>query len=479
MGRRKWILVGSAAAGLVVAAIVLWARAQAGSSSAQELQTAAVTRGTVEEVIDAGGVIELPQVASLTWRTSGTVARVHVAVGDAVRAGDVLIELDPDTLEASVVQAQAELLVAQEALDELLAGPTQQQIAAAQLRLAQAQDALREAQYNRTVQQQGNRASSDTIAAAQANVVLAQDAVDRAQGEYNQVYGLQGDDPARAGALIRLVSARQSLLKAQRTLDWYLGKPTAIQQALLDAQVASAEAEVKVAQQALEELHNGPDPAEVAVARARVASAREIAGRAQLVAPFDGTVVTIETMPGDLVSSGTLGVVVADLSRYEVQVSVSEVDVGRVAIGQEATLTVDALPGKALTGRVVDVSFLGTSNQGVVTYPATILLQEVDPGLHPGMTAAVSIVVERREDVLVVPNRAVQASAGQKVVRVLFEGHQISVPVTLGLIGDTMSEVAEGALKEGDVVVLNTSSTSQTTFQQPGGGIFAVGGFRP
>ncbi len=478
MTKRKWIAVGVGLAAVAAAAgLVLRSRAQEAAAAAQAVQTATVSRGTVIQAIDAGGMIELPRVSSLTWRTTGVVGTVHVAVGDSVKAGDVLMELDPGTLEASVVQAQAELLAAEEALAALLAGPTEEQLAAAQLRLAQARDALREAEYNRTVLQQGHRASADTIAGAQASVVLAQDAVERAEDEYNRLSGLPSDDPARAAALLRLVSARKSLQSAQRTLDWYLGHPTEIQQALLDAQVAAARAEVEAAQQALAKLQEGPDPLEVAAARARVAAAAEIAGRARLVSPIDGTIVSIETMPGDLVSSGTLGVVVADLSRFEVEVSVSEVDVASVAVGQKAALTVDALPGVELVGHVERVSFLGTSNQGVVTYPVTVVVDDPDPGLRPGMTAAVSIIVQERRNVLVVPNRAIQTSAGQKIVRVLYEGQPISVPVTLGLIGDSTSEVVEGALKEGDVVVLNTSGTSQTTLERPGG--FFMGGFGP
>ncbi|MEW6567456.1 MAG: efflux RND transporter periplasmic adaptor subunit [Chloroflexota bacterium] len=479
MTKRKWILLASGVAALAVALLVVRAWAQGGNRDTQDLQTATVSHGTVAEVVDAGGTIEVPLVSTLVWCTSGRVGTVCVEIGDRVKAGDVLMELDPETLEASVVQAQAELLAAQEELEQLLAGATEQEVAAAQLRLAEAQEALHDAQYNRTVLQQGNRASSDTIAGARASVVLAQDVVDRAQAEYDQYSGRPSDDPARAAALLRLVAARQSLLSAQRTLDWYLGKPTEIQQAVLDAQVASAEAEVEAAQQALEDLQDGPDPVDVAAARARVASAQDLADQARLVAPFDGTVVGIYTASGDLVSSGTSGVVVADLSRYEVQVSVSEVDVERIAVGQEATLSLDALPDQDFVGRVEDVSFLGVSNQGVVTYSVTIVLDDPDPALRPGMTAAASIVVERHEDVLVVPNRAIQTSAGQKVVHVLFEGRVIEVPVTLGLIGDTTSEVLEGALKESDVVVLNTSSTSQSTTFGPGPGIFGVGGFGP
>jgi RND family efflux transporter MFP subunit len=197
----------------------------------------------------------------------------------------------------------------------------------------------------------------------------------------------------------------------------------------------------------------------------------------QLVAPFDGTVVAVESAVGDLVGNNTDGVALADLSHYEVQVSVSELDVESIVVGQEASLTVDALPGQAFVGRVAYVPLAGESTQGVVTYPVTIGVGDPDPALRPGMTAAVSIIVERHENVLVVANRAIQVSAGQRTVTVIYQGQQISVPVTLGLVGDTNSEIAEGALQEGDVVVLNASSAAQSAATFGGPGVFGV--FRP
>jgi hypothetical protein len=98
---------------------------------------------------------------------------VHVEVGDVVSAGEVLMELSPDSLESSIVQAEAELAAAEQDLDEILAGPSATDLAAAELRLANARDSVHDAEYNRTVLQQGNRASGDTIAAARASLVLA------------------------------------------------------------------------------------------------------------------------------------------------------------------------------------------------------------------------------------------------------------------------------------------------------------------
>jgi hypothetical protein len=112
----------------------------------------------------------------------------------------------------------------------------------------------------------------------------------------------------------------------------------------------------------------------------------------------------------------------------------------------------------------------------------TIALDQTDKQIRPGMTANVTVVVEQRDNILLVPNRAVRASGKQKIVNVLLDGKSTPVNVTLGMSGDTQSEVVSG-LNEGDVVVVQqtTTTTSQGGggFGGPGGGFGGPGGFRP
>jgi multidrug efflux pump subunit AcrA (membrane-fusion protein) len=121
---------------------------------------------------------------------------------------------------------------------------------------------------------------------------------------------------------------------------------------------------------------------------------------------------------------------------------------------------------------------IGTVSQGVVNYPVTVRVTDADEEIRPGMTASVTIVVDQVEDALLVPNRAIRTSAGQRTVTVLFEGQQITVPVTIGLVGDSLSEVTGSQLREGDVVVINvaTSSTTSSGSQQSGTFIRSGGG---
>jgi HlyD family secretion protein len=217
-----------------------------------------------------------------------------------------------------VTAAQLELVGAEQALDKIheQAGVMAAQ---AQVDLAEAQEELRKARYAWDVQQQGNRASQSTINGAEARLLLAEDALDRAQEAYGDVSGRDEDDLRRALALTELAGAQHDYDAALRDVNWYKGKPTEIQQAMLDADVAMAEARVQQAQQDWEDRQAGADPDEVALAEARLANARAQSMAAetaladlQLQAPFAGTVAHVALKEGELVAAGQVGVVIAD-----------------------------------------------------------------------------------------------------------------------------------------------------------------------
>jgi len=189
------------------------------------------------------------------------------------------------------------------------------------------------------------------------------------------------------------------------------------------------------------------------------------------VAPFDGTVGDIYAEVGQWVGASTQAMALVDLSRLDLAITLAEVDVPKVQAGQEAEITLDAEPGAVFTGTVTEIDLVGTTTQGVVSYAATVSISHPTDTLRPGMNASVSIILAQRENVLVVPNRAVRTTGTRRTVTVLYEGQLIDVPVTLGLSGDTQSEVVSG-LQEGDVVLIGTTTTTT-------GGGAGLGGLGP
>ena len=496
------------------------------TTATANLQTATLERGTVVAAVNAAGTINVPQSAALTWRVSGTVGEVRVKLGDHVSKGDVLMTLDPASAPASVIQAQSELIAAHAALDELL-HPTDLSKANAQKAVLEAQEALVKAQ--RTLTNTANplgpgllTAVSDAqlaLETAQANLQLTnvssdatthqnavfatnyarrqyedaqaklatypgaqdlQDAVDRAYTNYqiqlnNQLAIELRMSTDQANKTAAVTKAQDSYNTAVANVSAAQKGPDQSKLALANVNVAVAQANLAVAQQKLEQLSN-PDPRDISAAQARVLTAQTTVNSMQLVAPFTGTVIALTSRAGDVVDNAQAALTLADISTFKINVDVAEVDINRITVGQLVNLTADAAPGQAFTGQVSEVAYTGKSQQGVVTFPVTIVITNPDPALKPGMTAAVGIVTDQRADVLLVPNRALRVSGGQRTVTVLFEGQQISVPLTLGLSSDTMTEVVSGAVKEGDTVVVSQSTT--TTGNTGGGflGIFGGGG---
>ncbi len=451
---KRWITLLIIGVVVVAAAVgvVLSRRAQQ-QASTEGLQTVEAATGPLTALVGATGAVRANQSATLVFQTSGIVDRVRVAVGDRARRGEELVTLAASSLPQQVILAQADLVEAQRALDNLLHSDLT--AAQAQLAVAQARDEVHDAEYNRTVNQQGNRGSAETINIAEARVLLAQQRLDQARDIYDRFSGADASDPNRAYALTAYGAARDALRSEQRTYNWYLAAPNEIDQLLFDANVAIAHAHLDDAQRELERLQNGPDPADLAAAQARVDAAQAAIDLAHLTAPFPGTITRVDVMPGDLVSVGTVAMTLDDLSRLLVDVEVSEVDINRVAAGQPVSLTFDGIPGRTYTGQVTEVGLTGTLAQGIVNFQVTVEILDADESVRPGMTAAVNIVVEQIEDVLLVPNRAVRVQDGQRIVYVLRNSQSVAVPIVLGASSDAESQVVEGDLAVGDLIVLN------------------------
>jgi HlyD family secretion protein len=452
---KRWILIAGILAGLAMAGYVGFSSLAASRQSQMlaNLQTSRLEIGDLTATIGATGRVRARQSATLTFQTSGMVEQVVVSSGEQVFKDQLLATLEHASLPSSLILAEADLTAAQQALDELLQSDSA--LAQAQLSLAQAREAYDKAQRRYITQQGGNRATDETITGAEASLVLAEQQVDQAQDNVNRLSNLPSDDPRRAAAEKALYDARRARDQAKATLNWYTGQPTDIDQAILQAELRRAEAAMRDAEREWDRLKDGPPDSDVAAARARVAAAQSLLNQRQIVAPFAGTVTNLGVMTGDLVAPGQMALQLADLTELIVEIELSEVDVNRVQVAQPVRLTFDAVPERTYQGEVIEIGLAGNAVQDVVSFPVKVLLVDADGQVRPGMTAAVNIVTEEIEQVLLVPNRAVRVVEGQRVVYVLRAGELEKVPIRLGASSDLNSQVLEGDLQAGDPVVLN------------------------
>ena len=219
------------------------------------------------------------------------------------------------------------------------------------------------------------------------------------------------------------------------------------------------------------------DKATVAQHKAALSAAEVNLGYTNIVSPVNGTVVSRNVTVGQTVAASfqtpTLFLIAADLSKMQVDANVSESDIGGMTLGHTATFTVEAFPDRTFAGEVVQVRQAPQTVQNVVTYDVVVSAPNPDLLLKPGMTATIRIVVDRRDDVVRVPDQALRytpggvgteaAAAGRPVaagnreaahVWVLRDGHPAHVAVTVGLDDDTSVEITGGELKLGDQVVI-------------------------
>ncbi len=288
-------------------------------------------------------------------------------------------------------------------------------------------------------------------------------------------------ETARQNEISGLQSAEARVRAAQADLDTLLTGSDAAELAAARAQLARAEAELArltgaqragavAAQQAsleaararFEQLSADPTASDLARAEARVAQAQAQLDQAQITlddttlrAPFDGVVARVGVAQGEAVN-GAAPLVLIDISRYLVKVTVDEVDIAQVQAGQPVEVLVDAL-GTTLPGTVLRLEPLPRGDSTVTAYQVTVEIDPTGSTLKSGMTASATIIADRRDGVLSVPAAAVRNVDGQSVVSVAVgTGNERRVedrPVELGLRAGERVEIRSG-IAEGEQVVI-------------------------
>jgi HlyD family secretion protein len=405
--RRTWIIVGVIAVILLVA-IFFFTRN--GNKQASTFQTSPAERGSLTATVGATGSVRARQSAVLLWETTGIVDKVNVSVGDKVSSGDILASLDKASLNQSVILAEADLANNQKALDDLL--------------------------------------NSDT---ARAKAIRTLDDAEKTYtNAYNYRLGLNGKIDITDTYLdhgVPKVRYTRGYADAETIAD-------------ADEKLALAKAQLDDARRNADRLKNGADPVDIAAAKSRVAAAQATLDMAHIIAPFDGTVTQADPAIGNQVSAGKVAFRVDDLSHLMVDVQVSEVDINTVAVGQDATLTFDAILGRAnpYHGKVAQVSQAGDTVQGVVSFVVTVELTDADELVKPGMTTAVNIVINEQKDVVLIPNRAVRLVNTERSVYLLVNGQPKLTKLKLGATDGINSVLVSGDIKEGDSIILNPPS---------------------
>ena len=415
-----------------------------------EYVTARVDRGDIEASISATGSCNAVVTVQVGSQVSGNIVQLFADFNTKVTKGQLVARIEPTVFQAHVDSARA-------ALDSANAG-----VVNAQANVKRSDADIANAQAN--------------VINLKANIVHAQSALSDAKSKLERrvnmfkdgIIAKEDEDTAQATydqAVASLASAQAQVTSAQANVN-----SVQAQRDVAVTQLAASQAQVKQATAALQQAQIDLDHTEIR-------------------APVDGTVIARNMDLGQTVaasfSAPTIFQIAQDLTKMQVDATIDESDIGRVAVGQQVSFTVDAYPTSTFHGAVTQIRKAPINVQNVITYDVVIQVDNPDLKLFPGMTANVRIATDKLTDVLKVPAAAlrfrppsvpappVQAKGGgkkggggQQVIYILDEkGQPKPVRVRLGIGDGNFSSVQGGDLKEGDMVI--TSVVSANNPQTP------------
>ena len=444
-----------------------------------DARQAVVQRGRLLVVVSASGSIQPVERVNLSFETSGRVLEVTARAGARVSLGDVLAELDARQLRLSAEQAAAQLVSAEAQLAMLKNGPREDEVAAAEASVRAAGAQVDAAMANRDQLTGGPNAAQ--IAAGEADIasfIAQQRSAENfhdltmtcfsfehpVTGEEMEICPVLGTPEEQARS--SLAAADQGLVAARLRMDELLAGADNETVRSAQANVLAADAQRDSAQAQLDQLLAGATAEQIAAVEAAVAQAQAAVLQAalaledvQLVAPVDGVVASVDTVPGEQATAGVPVIVIIDASAFQMAVSIDEVDVGRLEIGQTVDIELDAFPDELLEGTVTRIAPAATLLGGVVYYDVLIDLAPTDLPIRPDMSAKATIIAQEIDDVLTIPTWVVRVDrvTGQTYVERRAGSELARADVTLGVRYGGEVQVFDG-LSEGDVVVLQEVS---------------------
>ncbi|OGO63610.1 MAG: hypothetical protein A2030_03105 [Chloroflexi bacterium RBG_19FT_COMBO_50_10] len=442
------------------------------AASATPLQTTTVKRGNLVLSASGTGSVITVHEAQLGFETGGELAELNVAVGDEVKSGDVLAIAQPSdsaaTIQSRHTSAQLSVLQAQQTLDNLntttdngvTLAQAQSNLAQKQLDVLDAQATLTEL-MNKRATMHGARCDDDTIADYQ-------DAYDRALDRWN-----------RSAHLVNSPEYQQ-LKTAEANLNWCSSAYSQAELDTADAKITSTQASIQLMQSQITEYQaqiadlqdpSGADSLDLAIAQAKLENAMaqlEVVEQesisSTIVAPFDGTILSISAQVGDNVGTNPF-ILLANLSQPYLEVLVDETDLNNIGIGYEVQVTFDALPNQTFTGHVISIS-PSLVNVANVTAVSSVVQLDTSSFSKPqnlpvGLSASVEIISSQAQNVLLVPVESLhELSAGSYAVFVMENDAPVLKTVEVGLMDYTSAEIKSG-LNEGDVVTTGIVETNQ------------------
>jgi len=505
-------------------------------------------KGTLIQEINVTGKVKPSEKVELSFERGGKVKRIYVEVGDIVKRGDVLIELENSELFAQLSQAQAELRAQKAKLKELKQGTREEEIEVARTKVLNAQKTLSDAEKNLEAVKQAAESElkkdyASLLTSLSSAVTQAENALffitevqynyfnsadqksvllaDKKAGAVLALLGRENGGRLTKDTLRALNGGAKGEVEKAREIPTYENIDSALQktkQALqklkdalnviplsdltsteltnlatyketIDSEIASlssaeeaievqkatnqtnisqAEAEVNSArntlllyQKELELKEAGATQEQIEAqealvekAQANVESIKAQIAKTIMQSPISGIVTKQEAEQGETVSQGEVLVSIMSLARFKIEAFVPEVDIANLKVGDKAKVALDAYDDVLFEAQVVKIDPAETVVEGVSTYKTVLEFEKEDERIKSGMTADVTIITAKKDNVVAIPQRAVIEKDGKKIVRVIENNKVLEKEVEIGIRGsDGRVEVRKG-IAEGEKVIV-------------------------
>ena len=396
---KKKLLIGGGMMGLfMLAGFYFWGS----DSGTPQYMTARIERGNLRNTVTATGALQAVTTVQVGSQASGTISALYADFNSVVKKGQVVAQLDPSTAKAQVDQARANLEQARASLANARAAVTNSRagVSDAQARSMAARSTV-----------QNNQAG---VSGAEANVAVLKAQQDDALSLLKQQESLlkagvlAQRDYDIAMTAYKTAEARYNQAVAQ------LQQAKLVEQSSSSAGIAQSQAAIEQSQAQVQQAQAQVQQAAAQVQQAQAAlSVSEVnLSHTTITSPIDGVVVSRDVNVGQTVaaslSAPTLFTIANDLTQMQVIANIDQADIGLVEQAKAVKFTVDAFPGKDFDGKIAEMRLNPVNVQNVVTYNVVINVDNPEQKLKPGMTANLTITIDERNDVLKVPNSALR-----------------------------------------------------------------------
>ena len=498
----------------VAGGAVIWHGKGQTASAVLEYQEAAVERRSITNSLTASGTLEPADSYTVNTLVSGEILSDTFEKGDEVEEGQLLYTIDSSNASSSLTQSQNSYSQAQNSYSQAVDAkyPTADMSGTVSEIYVNEGDSVNAgtellrivADENMYIDFSFTYADSSDFYVGQSATVFIDGFADTLIGTVTAVSNSSAAVSTGVPlTTVRVTVANPGLLTSDYTASAVIGSYMSYGEAPIKvgaSSVITAEASGKirgfdwlvgdtisngdrVCTITGDSVDNSIESAQISVSNAATSleNAQENLEDYSITAPISGTVVTKTAKAGDNIEGGSSGTLctIYDLSYLEMTMSIDELDISSVEVGQEVRITADAVEGTTYTGVVTEVSVAGTTSGGITTYPVTVRIDETD-GLLPGMNVDAEIVISSTEDALAIPASAVNRgdtvlitadspSAANALDQEAPEGY-VYVAVETGVSDDSYIEILSG-LQEGDTVAYlqTTSSSSSDSGMMMGG----------